>query len=428
MTDYRFQDGTSVLKDNRGFSLVELIICVAILAVATIPLYQSMTLSARTDAKAQSKQNATSLAESVMEEIKAASVDELKLRYNGAEPSPGEGPVEVSLGMAEDAFFGNAGAEKTSVEKANLAKTAAGGADRLLTGTVGTPKAPFYVLYKHDAVSTQGEKFDVVATLRSSTYMGAENSNASDANSKKLPRIDEIDSLNQAVITTKELSKYDDAALDYFRQNGASIDTSKKISSKEIVIDKDDTAGALYDQVSVNCRVVYKDNSTPVHTYQRDLFSGTFGAPTKVEGGTTTVLPLASNIYIFYKKTTPTGCNEVITVNDHSTKGIKPHKVFLVMQDVGGATLTISETKVIIKNASATLIELDSNSDLNDEGNMVSGDYELITNMTKTGSTDGHIYNEEAAIRIYDISVSLVKDGVEYASLNSTKEVNDENN
>ena len=67
--------------DNRGFSIVELVVCIAILAIASIPLYKSMTLAVKTDAKAQSMQNATSLAESVMEEIKMTSIDDLKLRY-----------------------------------------------------------------------------------------------------------------------------------------------------------------------------------------------------------------------------------------------------------------------------------------------------------------------------------------------------------
>ena len=231
MSDHGICKSADTIRNNKGFSLVELIICVAILAVATVPLYQSMTLSARTNAKAQSKQNATSLAESVMEEIKVSSIEELKTKYNGTETDAvGKViPKTVSLGLTDSGFFGASGAETTATTRASTAKSKAGSSDRLLTGDPGASKQPFYVLYKHDAVSTQGEKFDVIATLRSSTYMGAENANASDANSKKLPKIEEIDSLNQAVITTKEFSKYDKAALDYFQQNGASIDAGKKI-------------------------------------------------------------------------------------------------------------------------------------------------------------------------------------------------------
>lgn len=424
MSDCRNTNHNQIAADNRGFSLVELIICVAILAIAIIPLYQSMTLSARTNARAQSLQNATSLAESVMEEIKTASIDELKARYNGTETNE-EGktvPKNVQLGLTETGFFGVAGSETTAATRATTSKNKAGSVDRLLTGDPGTPKAPFYVLYKHDAVSTQGEKFEVVATIRSSTYMVGTATNASNANIKKLPRIDEIDSLNQAVITTKEFSKYDKAALDFFQQNGASFDSSKKIAKKEIIIEKYDTVGALYDQVSVDCRVIYTDNSG--HTYQRDLFSGTFGQPVKIEGGSTTRLPLASNIYLFYKRTQP---KEYITITDNSTKGT--HKVFLIKQD--GTTIKHTEaefTVVELKNdALGSILTLDANDDLDDNGNMKSGNYELVTNMTNTGSTDGHLYNEESRIRIYDIGVSLVKDGEEYVFLNSTKEVNDEN-
>lgn len=430
MSDHGLCKSADTIRNNKGFSLVELIICVAILAVATVPLYQSMTLSTRTNAKAQSKQNATSLAESVMEEIKASSIEEMKTKYNGTE-TDAEGkviPKTFNLGLTDTGFFGASGAETTATTRASTAKSKAGSSDRLLTGDPGALKQPFYVLYKHDAVSTQGEKFDVIATLRSSTYMGAENANASDANSKKIPKIEEIDSLNQAVITTKEFSKYDKAALDYFQQNGASIDAGKKIVSKEITIEKKDSPGAIYDQVSVDCRVIYRDNSTPVHTYQRDIFSGTFGQPTDVEGGTTKVLPLASNIYLFYKKNADIA-NETITVIDSATKGT--HKVYLINQNVG-STLTINGTTVTIKESESgtPVIRFYQNSQLDENGNIndASGKHELITNMTASGSaTEGHIYNEEASIRIYDVNVSLVKDGVEYASLHSTKEANDKN-
>ena len=415
--------------DNRGFSLVELIICVAVLAIAIIPLYQSMTLSARTNAKAQSLQNATSLAESVMEEIKSSSIYDLKAKYNGlsavTDPKTGKKiPNEKPLGLTEEEFWGDD--TKTGPSRANHLTSYT--SNTMLTGDSGSNQLPFYVLYKPQAFSTQGEKFDVVATIRSSTYAKSGVSDASDANSRKLPRIEEIDALSQAIISSKEFTKYDAAALDYFKQNSGVYDYSKKISSKEIIIDKEDSLGTIYDQVSVNCRVVYKDNTPSSdggpNLYSRELFSGTFGAPTRVErDGSTTVLPLASNIYLFYKRTQT---SEIITVNDTSTKGT--HKVFLVAQQ-DGAVLSIAGTTVKINNSidddATPLISFSSNGDLDDDGNIISGDYELITNMTKDGDNKGHLYKEQANIRIYEVNVSLIRDGKEYVTLNSTKEAND---
>jgi len=417
VNDYSPKENT-----NRGFSLVELIICVAILAIAIIPLYRSMALSARTNAKAQSLQNATSLAESVMEEIKSTSVSDLKIKYNGVDAD--DNPNDISLGKNESAFFGGETPVPAS-EQATMASAAALGVNAMLTGVDGTPKAPFYVLYLPQMWSTQErEKFDVVATLRSSTYMKegaskAKATDASDANIKKLPKIEEIDTLSQAVISSKEFARYDKAALDYFIENVDDHDVTPveniKIARKEIIIDKEN----LYDdQVRVNCRVEYypKTPYSGPSPYSRDLFSGTFSAPEN-EDGSSEILPFASNIYLFYSKTQP---SEIITVNDKSTRGT--HKVFLIMQSgtvIDGTTVNITDS------GDSGVISLNQNSDLDENGNIVSGNYELVTNMTSLGDDKGHIYNEESGIRIYDVNVSLLKDGELITSVQSTKEVKD---
>lgn len=445
MTEKAGVNNKGSIQGNAGFSLVELIICVAILAIASIPLYQSMTLSARTNARAQSKQNATSLAESLMEEIKFLSIRDLKAKYNGlsetVDAETGEAdPKEVPLSKSESAFFGATVPIPDTQRETMLsaARTAAGGGEALLTGTgaVGAENAPFYVLYIPNAVSTQGEEFEAVATLRTSTYMKsgegkAKATDASDANIKKLPRIDEIDTLSQAAISSKELTKYDAAALDYFRQNSGKdgkYDGTKSITSKEITITKENLS---FDHVSVNCRVVYKDNSTDEEghakpkTFSRELFAGTFGASTKVEEGSTTVLPFASNIYIFYKRTQP---NETININDASTRGT--HKVFLVMQEDASISGTVINIRNSLDEDDIPLITLDSVTDLDTDGNMKSGDYELITNLgheDEEGNyvSDGHLYKEESGIRIYDIDVTLYKNEKTVTTVESTKEAND---
>ena len=405
-------------SDNRGFSIVELIVCVAILAIAMIPLYQSMSLSSRTNAKAQSLQNATSLAESVMEEIKSSSIEDLKIKYNGVDA---EGlPIEVPLGTISETDFFNATVENRRVN----GSSAAAASSKLLTGSAGTPPKPFFVLYKHNAVSTQGEEFDVLATMRSSTYMLDENPKASDANSKKLPKIEEIDTLSQAVISNKEFLKYDKAAEDFFKQN--TYDACKKIVSKEIFIDKtdNDPDGPNY-LISVNCRVVYKDNTegTP-HTYSRELFSGSFNAPEGWDKAT----PVVSNIYLFFKRSELGIPEETITVKDITQKA--EHKVYFLFEpSVEGASHVIDGTglSISIANGSGNLFTVIKNSELTGgEGNRASGDYELITNLDyKDAGVDkkGHIYKQEAGIRIYDVNVALYKDEKFVTSIESTKEV-----
>lgn len=425
MIDSNVEKHYTLAGDDRGFSIVELIVCIAILAIASVPLYQSMTLAVKTDAKAQSIQNATSLAESVMEEIKLTSIDDLKLRY-----------TNVSSPLEDDGYFAKSATERITYLRTGLSLSG----NSFITGNPGTEdltvsppkyKMPYYILYKHDEHAAQSnEKFDVVATIRTSTYMGAEGTDASDANTKKLPKIEEIDELTQAVISQKEITRFDDEALDYFKENIADYEHHAgdvKITEKKIIIDKMPT-GDVDLPVKVRCRVVYKDNNS--NTYSKDIFQSSFGYTEKVEGSSssssTTKMPLSSNIYIYYKRLLavpipgdPNPCNEFIEITD---KAPGTHKVFLVMQ----TPTAITGTKVTVNNESEKVIDLTSNSQLDDNGNLYSADkkYELITNLNKSGS-EGHIYNNEARIRIYDVNVTLYKGDEVYASIESTKEAND---
>lgn len=60
--------------DNRGFSLVELLVAVLILAVITVPMLQMYVMSARTAAKSRQAGDATTAAQNIVETIQARNV------------------------------------------------------------------------------------------------------------------------------------------------------------------------------------------------------------------------------------------------------------------------------------------------------------------------------------------------------------------
>ncbi len=68
--------------DDRGITLVELIVSIAILAIIVLPFLNSFVTAARTNAKSRNELNATHLAENIMEGIEKNSMKSLAYQFN----------------------------------------------------------------------------------------------------------------------------------------------------------------------------------------------------------------------------------------------------------------------------------------------------------------------------------------------------------
>lgn len=79
--------------DNRGLSLVELLIAVVILAIIVVPLLHAFVTSARINAKSKRELRETSVAQDIMEGLKAYNVEDLAYQFN----YPNGGIKEYSL-------------------------------------------------------------------------------------------------------------------------------------------------------------------------------------------------------------------------------------------------------------------------------------------------------------------------------------------
>lgn len=70
--------------NNKGFSLVEILVTIAIIGIVIVPILSSFTLAARINANAGKLQNATLLAQSISEEFKAMTLESLEKTYGAA--------------------------------------------------------------------------------------------------------------------------------------------------------------------------------------------------------------------------------------------------------------------------------------------------------------------------------------------------------
>ncbi len=376
--------------NNAGFSIVELVVVVAILAIAAVPLMKSMGMATRTNAKAQSIQNATSLGEKIMEEIKSSSIAEIKAKY---------GPTG--------------------------------------TGQL-TENTNDYVINLTGVKATQGETYDVLVKIDKAAYsdnttpVADKKANVKSANTLLIPRIEDIDTLSQAVLeSTKELNKYDTEAQSFFNEKLTTYPTdSATITSKTVNIEKKDIT--FPTGVKVTATVKYTDDAS--HEYTREIYTGTFTPIDYVaEGGSTAYKPLDSNIYIFYKK----GCiSETINITDYSTYTNPEdpslvrdsHRVYFIRQDTTdstGPTVVLQrKTPADVLITSHTFKFSDAADSLTDWYDDSGTDMELITNVI--AGSEKHIYKEEARNRVYEITVKLSKGGEDITTLTSTVSASDE--
>ena len=79
-------------QSNKGFTLVEVLVAILILSIIVVPLLSAFVVSANTNAKARRTLRATTLAQNVLEELKAYSIETSAAQYNGT----GSGNAVVS--------------------------------------------------------------------------------------------------------------------------------------------------------------------------------------------------------------------------------------------------------------------------------------------------------------------------------------------
>lgn len=87
-----------IRNENSGFTLIELVITIAVLAVISVPLLMYFTDSMRHSARMKEEQNAVVAAQNVLEELKVVNLDLDTPDYltQAVTPAPGETPFPVT--------------------------------------------------------------------------------------------------------------------------------------------------------------------------------------------------------------------------------------------------------------------------------------------------------------------------------------------
>lgn len=396
----RSSDNKSIINDNSGLSIVEVLVAVAILAIVFVPLLKTFTQASTINARAQKLQNVTSLAEGVMEDVKGKSIQEL---HDLAVDDP-----KVSfLPLDKDG----------TLTKGNL------------------NNVPPYTVTYENVTATQGITYDAVVTIATENYKNKTKDaddigDVSDANIRELPQINKVDSNRNAVLSW-ELNKYDNKALENLAAENSESDSDaadlknlyKATAEKHINIEiKDDIDTS---STKVSCEVEYKTGKNASDKSLKYLvYTGYFVEPLASE-------PAGPDIYLFYtlSENVKDGASNIadpikkenIKIEDKTTG--KRHNVYFIMQDgvdklstTNGSEVTLdisgsgySESIYYDKTSIFTdaITYLAGGSTTDDE----SDDVYFFSNLKDKNGNSGELFNSKSKDRIYYVTVEIKEHG-----------------
>ena len=401
----RSSDNKSIINDNSGLSIVEVLVAVAILAIVFVPLLKTFTQASTINGRAQKLQNVTSLAEGVMEDVKGKSIQELH----------------------------DLAVEREDVSFLPLDK------DGTLTKGNLNNVPPYTVTYEN-VTATQGITYDAVVTISTDNYKSTDRSDArkanklshnddigdvSDANIRELPQINKVDSNKNAVLSW-ELNKYDNKAIENLAAENSVTDSDiatlkesyKKTAEKYINIEiKEDTDTS---STKVSCEVEYKTGKNASDKSLKYLvYTGYFVEPLASE-------PAGPNIYLFYTLTenVKDGASNIaepikkenIKIEDKTTG--KRHNVYFIVQDGINTLSTINGSEVTINvsgSGYSETISYDKTSIIPDAITLLAGastpDDESDDVYFFTNLEDKKLFTSKSKDRIYYVTVEIKEHG-----------------
>lgn len=388
-----------IMADNSGFTLVELLVSMAILGVVFIPILRSFMAATLTNSKAQKIQNATSVAQDVMEEIKSKKIIELMSdsRLDSSDPI---------LDLEDNEVVGT-----------------------------NPGKAAYIHLKDAGITNTQGETFDVDVVIDARPYYQAPDATKGiiDANKKKLPILTNVDT-DTCIALSGEINRYDVTAVDtlYMRFEDGTItkDAICENGIKTIEIDITDPTDPSKRMSEYKCHVTYSINSESI-TYL--VQSGTV-----TNDGFTT----GPDVYLFYSMMADCATDhlgsERVTVKKNAAS-TRVHKLNLIMQHnrlyagavPGSASAADPSLKSILDALSLSgdftvsfATGDTTNSTESMKGNSSFGGT-FVSNIIVNGSSmpdNTPMYSSHEKIRLYDVIVTVKQGGVEKAKVQSTME------
>lgn len=349
-------------KQNMGFSLVEVLVTLALISVLSIPLIQTFVNSARVNGKAKSMQNATDIAQSISEYFGAMPLDALKTAYKGKYTSMSDGRI----------VFTNIG-------------------DGINKDSDGVD------YYK----GSDTEKFYVSVIVDPTGYSKTDKTGMNDYIRPGINNLNE----NSSITCRSKLEQYDTNIVNTFKEKGVNVDDKSKIVKKSVFTIYENESTVYADKVE------YKYNLDITYTYNKkniEYKNIELGIGTVERAGIA-----APNLYIIYTPVLGMYGNENVAKDEITVKyrpdsekadWEKPVNVYLVEQTANFESKEDTKDTKVSLNKDKIKIECYNDSS---ESNKL-GFYTNVAGWT--GENSSLTEGGSSINKLYNVSVYIWKD------------------
>lgn len=349
-------------KQNMGFSLVEVLVTLALISVLSIPLIQTFINSARVNGKAKSMQNATDIAQSISEYFGAMPLIALKTAYQGKYTSMSDGSI----------VFTNIG-------------------DGINKDSDGVD------YYK----GSDTEKFYVSVIVDPTGYSKADKTGMNDYIRPGINNLNE----NSSITCRSKLEQYDTNIVNTFKEKGVNVDDKSKIVKKSVftIYENESTVYADKVEYKYNLDITYTYNKKNIEYKNIELGIGTVD-----RAGIA-----APNLYIIYTPVLGMYGNENVAKDEITVKyrpdsekadWEKPVNVYLVEQTANFESKEDTKDTKVSLDKKNIKIECYNNSG-------ECGKLGFYTNVAGwTGENSSLTEGRSSINKLYNVSVYIWKD------------------
>lgn len=349
-------------KQNMGFSLVEVLVTLALISVLSIPLIQTFLNSARVNGKAKSMQNATDIAQSISEYFGAMPLNALETAYKGKYTKlPDKSIIFTNIGD---------GINKDS-----------DGVD----------------YYK----GSDTEKFYVSVIVDPTGYSKADKTGMNDYIRPGINNLNE----NSSITCRSKLEQYDTNIVNTFKEKGVNVDNKSKIVKKSVftIYENESTVYADKVEYKYNLDITYTYNKKNIEYKNIELGIGTVD-----RAGIA-----APNLYIIYTPVLGMYGNENVAKDEITVKyrpdsekadWEKPVNVYLVEQTANFESKEDTKDTKVSLNKDKIKIECYNNSGECDK----LGFYTNVAGWT--GENSSLTEGGSSINKLYNVSVYIWKD------------------